>query len=189
MLGASNHTDKEREINDYYATEPRALELLLEKEKFLLNSGAVILSHGNDLKIVGQIVKMATFLMKERSLNEEENVLDLIFEDKKLMIFFLGCRLKELLGLDNFIVTKKIFKPKKHSNQSKDQPNNSESAQSNLTLEVVKLRNPRKISFSEKHTDLRCFENKLKENPQIIYQFRYQLGSKNSENLVDFLVF
>ena len=33
-LGASSHTDKEREQNDYYATEPKALELLLELEKF-----------------------------------------------------------------------------------------------------------------------------------------------------------
>ena len=33
-LGASNHTDKEREANDYYATEPKAAELLLEHEKF-----------------------------------------------------------------------------------------------------------------------------------------------------------
>lgn len=33
-LGASNHTDKERETRDYYATEPKALELLLELEKF-----------------------------------------------------------------------------------------------------------------------------------------------------------
>lgn len=33
-LGASNHTDKEREKDDYYATEPRALELLLELEEF-----------------------------------------------------------------------------------------------------------------------------------------------------------
>jgi hypothetical protein len=33
-LGASNHTDKEREINDYYATDPKALELLLELETF-----------------------------------------------------------------------------------------------------------------------------------------------------------
>lgn len=33
-LGASNHTDKEREINDYYATEPRAIELLLAEETF-----------------------------------------------------------------------------------------------------------------------------------------------------------
>jgi hypothetical protein len=33
-LGASNHTDKERETNDYYATEPKALELLLQLEAF-----------------------------------------------------------------------------------------------------------------------------------------------------------
>ena len=33
-LGASNHTEKEREPNDYYATEPNAVELLLQKEVF-----------------------------------------------------------------------------------------------------------------------------------------------------------
>ena len=33
-LGASNHTEKEREINNYYATEPKAAELLLEVEEF-----------------------------------------------------------------------------------------------------------------------------------------------------------
>lgn len=33
-LGASNHTDKERQSNDYYATEPKAMEILLEVEKF-----------------------------------------------------------------------------------------------------------------------------------------------------------
>jgi hypothetical protein len=33
-LGASNHTDKERENDDYYATDPKAAELLLELETF-----------------------------------------------------------------------------------------------------------------------------------------------------------
>ncbi len=33
-LGASNHTDKERQKHDYYATEPKAVELLLEVEEF-----------------------------------------------------------------------------------------------------------------------------------------------------------
>lgn len=33
-LGASNHTDKVRETNDYYATEPKAAELLLQVEDF-----------------------------------------------------------------------------------------------------------------------------------------------------------
>lgn len=32
--GASNHSTGEREIHDYYATEPRAVELLLEQEEF-----------------------------------------------------------------------------------------------------------------------------------------------------------
>ncbi len=33
-LGASNHTEEEREQNDFYATEPKATELLLELEEF-----------------------------------------------------------------------------------------------------------------------------------------------------------
>lgn len=33
MLGSSNHTKKEREKNDYYATDPKALEILLDKLK------------------------------------------------------------------------------------------------------------------------------------------------------------
>lgn len=31
QLGASNHSDKDREENDFYATDPNALELFLEK--------------------------------------------------------------------------------------------------------------------------------------------------------------
>ena len=33
-MGASNHSDKERQSEDYYATEPKATQLLLEVEKF-----------------------------------------------------------------------------------------------------------------------------------------------------------
>lgn len=33
-IGASNHSNSERETHDYYATEPKALELLLDLEKF-----------------------------------------------------------------------------------------------------------------------------------------------------------
>lgn len=36
-LGASNHTEDEREINDYYATDPKAAELLLQLETFSNN--------------------------------------------------------------------------------------------------------------------------------------------------------
>ena len=33
-LGASNHVEHKRQEHDYYATEPKAVELLLEVEKF-----------------------------------------------------------------------------------------------------------------------------------------------------------
>ncbi len=33
-LGASNHTEKEREQDDFYATEPKAIDVLCEVEKF-----------------------------------------------------------------------------------------------------------------------------------------------------------
>ena len=36
-LGASNHTDKQRQNEDYYATDPTAAELLLKVEKFSLH--------------------------------------------------------------------------------------------------------------------------------------------------------
>ena len=36
-LGASNHTDKEREQNDYYATDPCAIDKLLMVENLNKN--------------------------------------------------------------------------------------------------------------------------------------------------------
>jgi hypothetical protein len=33
-LGASNHVESEREENDYYATDPKAIEMLLQHERF-----------------------------------------------------------------------------------------------------------------------------------------------------------
>ncbi len=36
-LGASNHTEQERQAEDYYATDPKAIELLLEQETFSPN--------------------------------------------------------------------------------------------------------------------------------------------------------
>ena len=33
QLGASNHSDKQRELNDFYATDPHALEIFLDKLK------------------------------------------------------------------------------------------------------------------------------------------------------------
>lgn len=40
-LGASNHTDKERQREDYYATDPIAARLLLDVEPFAIGYGIV----------------------------------------------------------------------------------------------------------------------------------------------------
>lgn len=45
-LGASNHTDKERQQHDYYATEPKAMELLLAEEQFPRSFGNVLAVKG-----------------------------------------------------------------------------------------------------------------------------------------------
>lgn len=42
-LGASNHTDAQREINDFYATDPNFINHLLEKEPWLADKNLKIL--------------------------------------------------------------------------------------------------------------------------------------------------
>lgn len=51
-LGASNHTEEIRETNDYYATEPKALELLLEKETFDTNVWECACGEGHLCKVL-----------------------------------------------------------------------------------------------------------------------------------------
>lgn len=50
-LGASNHTDKERQSEDFYATEPRAAELLLELEDFNENIWECACGEGDLAKV------------------------------------------------------------------------------------------------------------------------------------------
>lgn len=59
-LGASNHTDKERQEHDYYATEPKAMEVLLEVEQFNKNVWECAVGEGHlaeVLKVHGYNVK------------------------------------------------------------------------------------------------------------------------------------
>lgn len=59
-LGASNHTSEEREQHDYYATDPKAVEILLQHEGFYHNVwecacgeghiSEVLKAHGYDVK-------------------------------------------------------------------------------------------------------------------------------------------
>ena len=59
-LSASNHTDKERQNEDYYATDPKAADLLLELETFSPNIWECACGEGHLSKVfekAGHIVK------------------------------------------------------------------------------------------------------------------------------------
>lgn len=67
MLGASNHCDDEREENDYYATDPKAIDMLLKKESFNKNiwEPAVGGSHlSKRLKEYGYNVKQSDIIQR-----------------------------------------------------------------------------------------------------------------------------
>ena len=58
-LGASNHSNHEREVNDYYATEPKAAELLLEVEPDLRSIWECACGEGHLAKVFDRHNKLA----------------------------------------------------------------------------------------------------------------------------------
>lgn len=59
--GASNHTE-ERQVDDYYATEPKALELLLEREKFKDNVWECACGGGH----LSEVLKLKGYIIVDR---------------------------------------------------------------------------------------------------------------------------
>lgn len=51
-LGASNHVLADREVNDYYATDPKAMHLLLEQESFNKNVWEVASGEGHLVNVL-----------------------------------------------------------------------------------------------------------------------------------------
>lgn len=81
-LGASNHTDKHRQQQDYYATEPKAVELLLEVEKFSENIWEPACGEGHISKVFekhGYNVKSTDLI--DRGYGEQQDFL--FFNDNK----------------------------------------------------------------------------------------------------------
>lgn len=83
-LGASSHSNDDREENDYYATSPKAVELLLEKETFAHNIwecaagedhiANVLRAHGYDVRSTDIIdrtghTQVLDFLTTEKGFN------------------------------------------------------------------------------------------------------------------------
>lgn len=58
-LGASNHTDYDRAENDYYATDPKAAELLLEVEPYLSSIWECACGEGHLAQVFAKHNKLA----------------------------------------------------------------------------------------------------------------------------------
>lgn len=81
-LGATNHSDGERQSEDYYATEPKAIQLLLDEEKFSSNVWECAVGEwhlANVLKDNGYIVRGSDIL--QRGNNDTEIVDFLTYKD------------------------------------------------------------------------------------------------------------
>ena len=136
---------------------------ILNEKKILLSNGALFLSKENESKLIEKIITLAGFIVNDNNEKEKE----IFFENKRLMIFFLGCNFKKLLLCDNFIITK----------------TNKEN-----TVIIKKKKEGQTKEFKTKYQTFDNFKIAIKNDPNKIYQCRYQLGCFNSEDIVDELV-
>ena len=142
------------------------IENALNEKNILLSNGAMFLSKENESLLIEKII-----LLTEHILNGNNEDCEISFgkDNKRIMIFFLGCNFKKLLYLDNFIITKS---PTKEN-----------------TIIVRKKENEvSKDKFNKKYVSFDNFKVAIKNNPNLIYQCRYQLGCFSSEEKIKELV-
>ena len=134
------------------------IEKELKKKKIFLSNGAMFLSKENEKILIENIISLASYIKDGKS----EEPFEIFFSNKKIMIFFLGCNFKKLLYCDNFIITKSTKKEN--------------------TLIVKKNENATlNKEFKNHYTTLDNFKSIIKENPNKIYECRYQLGCFNDD--------
>ena len=142
------------------------IEKALNEKNILLSNGAMFLSKENESILIDKVIILAEYILNGKNDKPKE----IFFENKRIMIFFLGCNFKKLLYCDNFIITK--------------------STEKNNTLVITKKENATlSKEFNDKYN---CFDNfklTIKNNPNKIYECRYQLGCFNKdENKIKELV-
>lgn len=138
---------------------------ILNKEKIFLSNGAMFLSKKNEEKLIQKIIILADYLVNH---NNNEKQFEIEFEDKKLMIFFLGINFKKLLLINDFMIMK-------------SQNKNS----------LIIHKNSKSIStekFLSHYTTFDNFKTIIKSKPDIIYLNRYQLGCFKTDEKINELV-
>ena len=135
------------------------IEKTLKEKKILLSNGAMFLSKENESKLIEKIISLANYIDN----GNKDSPQELFFDNKRIMIFFLGCNFKKLLCCDNFIITKSTNKEN--------------------TIIVTKKENACLTEkFKNKYNSIKDFEIAIKEEPNKIYECRYQLGCLNKSD-------
>ena len=135
----------------------------LSKRKILLSNGAMFLSKDNEEKLIEKIISFTDYVINGNKNDPKE----IFFENKRMMIFFLGCNFKKLLFCNNFIITK---------------------SEKENTIIVRKKDGGMTKNFKDKYQTFDNFKLIIRNDPNKIYQCRYQLGCFSNEDIVNELV-
>ena len=134
----------------------------LNEKKILLSNGAMFLSKENESLLIEKVIQVSEYIIKGTS-----KPFEISFDNNRLLIFFLGINFKKLLNIDGFIITKSFEKGK------------------DKTLIITKKENISNNGFNQKYNTFDNFKIIIKNDVNIIYQSRYQLGCFSNEEIVD----
>ena len=134
----------------------------LNEKKILLSNGAMFLSKENESLLIEKVIQVSEYIIKGTS-----KPFEISFDNNRLLIFFLGINFKKLLNIDGFIITKSFEKGK------------------DKTLIITKKENISNNGFNQKYNSFDNFKIIIKNDVNIIYQSRYQLGCFSNEEIVD----
>ena len=171
----------------------------LKEEPYLFCNNALFLSKENENCLIEAIIKITEFLLDDlENNNEKKPSLIINLNSKQTMIFLLGINLKKLLYINNFTVNKydkERFlreknknkqgkkKKKKEKEKEEEEVKEEEIPKSSLIIEKTK-RNLNKEDFINKYQSLENFKLTLKENPNIIYDSKFQITTTLPSNEV-----
>ena len=134
----------------------------LSEKKILLSNGAMFLSKENESLLIEKVIQVSEYIIKGTS-----KPFEISFDNNRLLIFFLGINFKKLLNIDGFIITKSFEKGK------------------DKTIIITKKENISNNGFNQKYNSFDNFKIIIKNDVNIIYQSRYQLGCFSNEEIVD----
>ena len=138
------------------------------KEKFLMANNSMFLSKENENHLKDILIEIKDFLLSDNKSGKKETKI-FTLKNKQTMIFLLGCNLKKLFKIDNFIVLK-----------DKNQQN---------SIKIEKKAHLNYDEFKNKFVSSDNFNIEIKENTKLIYENRFNISFEpnepNIENLIN----